>query len=729
MIQQTLGMKIFLYSIFFALFFVGTAQAITVITEYSYGVANASQYWGVAGYYPWLAFDHNYANEDKWTTADVATAPHWLMMDYGLNPHAINNYSILAQSPGTYQQPTAWQLEGSNDDFASRIVIDAQSGQTLTAGSWYNYKNGTINGVSFRYYRLLITDSSNPGGNPIGLNELSLYNDSTITAPVASFNANPMNGTSPLAVTITDTSENTPTSWDYTIKGYGSNSTVYANASTEQNPSFTFLNGNYTITLIATNLDGSGTSAPVWINVSLNSPTADFLGFPRYDCYPLNVSFTDLSMGYLITSWFWDFGDGTNSTLQNPYHIYSSSNLFDVSLNVTNSSGSNTLIKYSYVDTTHCPTPTPTPPPQQWCGAQDLFFDHDQSSDPLGYEQLLNFPDGNPEVDENVTLRDTFGYVPIDQYITPIGLPNINLIEYGAWRFRTYDYVSTTVGNTTLNFTVYKYDQTTALQTYLFSIESADINDLTVTEILTGYASSTNFTLLSTDRLVIKVSGKTDHSSNVFLHFVYQGFSHASHVNPAYFICPIVPTPTPTPIPTPTTIGPEPTRSTFSCNGNVTSTSILWDIAPYVPYQKLYLDGIDMTAYYPNSSIIVQSGLGSSEKHTLSVISGSTEYTTICETTASEESRQQGSVIAFLTNLNEWIYLIVILPLLLYGLKIKASIYSTIILFIASGVSLYALATWLIDNPQTVTDIWHLQFFVYGFLFLLGFIIWVAKKR
>jgi PKD repeat protein len=46
------------------------------------------------------------------------------------------------------------------------------------------------------------------------------------------------------------------------------------------------------------------------------------------------VQFTDKTLGHPI-SWFWDFGDGTTSTEQNPKHTYSKSGLYTVSLSVT----------------------------------------------------------------------------------------------------------------------------------------------------------------------------------------------------------------------------------------------------------------------------------------------------------------------------------------------------------------------------------------------------------
>lgn len=86
------------------------------------------------------------------------------------------------------------------------------------------------------------------------------------------------------------------------------------------------------------------------------------LGYPQIEAafaadvltgiQPLEVQFTDLSQpgSGPITSWFWDFGDGETSTLQNPNHTFLDAGIFDVSLTVTNTSDStSTLILQDYI--------------------------------------------------------------------------------------------------------------------------------------------------------------------------------------------------------------------------------------------------------------------------------------------------------------------------------------------------------------------------------------------
>lgn len=76
-------------------------------------------------------------------------------------------------------------------------------------------------------------------------------------------------------------------------------------------------------------------------------PTSNF----TYVSTDSSFSFTDLSSP--SDTWYWDFGDGYYSTLQNPEHVYEAFDTYLVCLTVTDSCGSNT-----YCDTVnYCQSP------------------------------------------------------------------------------------------------------------------------------------------------------------------------------------------------------------------------------------------------------------------------------------------------------------------------------------------------------------------------------------
>ena len=78
------------------------------------------------------------------------------------------------------------------------------------------------------------------------------------------------------------------------------------------------------------------------------SPVADFIGTPVSGSVPMVVMFTDLSTN-VPTSWLWDFGDGSTSTLRDPMHTYTVAGTYTVSLTATNAAGSNTKTRISYI--------------------------------------------------------------------------------------------------------------------------------------------------------------------------------------------------------------------------------------------------------------------------------------------------------------------------------------------------------------------------------------------
>jgi PKD repeat protein len=155
------------------------------------------------------------------------------------------------------------------------------------------------------------------------------------------------------SVQFTDTSTMSPSSWDWTFNG-GTPST-----STQQNPLITYNTpGVYTVTLTATNINGSDTETKVnYITVNiLQAPVADFAASLTNISAGESVDFTDLSAN-IPTSWSWTFEGGTpsGSTDQNPTVTYNTPGTYTVTLTATNSVGSDTETKVDYIDVAEKP--------------------------------------------------------------------------------------------------------------------------------------------------------------------------------------------------------------------------------------------------------------------------------------------------------------------------------------------------------------------------------------
>ncbi|MCS6992112.1 MAG: PKD domain-containing protein [Chitinophagales bacterium] len=113
------------------------------------------------------------------------------------------------------------------------------------------------------------------------------------------------------------------------------------NTSTLQNPIHTYATiGTYQITLTVSNSNGCVETISKSISVGIG-PQAAFVA-PQNICTGIEATFSDISVpggGNTITAWFWDFGNGTTSTQQNPVVSFNVAGTYLVSLTVTSSNG------------------------------------------------------------------------------------------------------------------------------------------------------------------------------------------------------------------------------------------------------------------------------------------------------------------------------------------------------------------------------------------------------
>ena len=114
---------------------------------------------------------------------------------------------------------------------------------------------------------------------------------------------------------------------------------TFGNGATSQssNPCNTFaVAGNYNVSLVVQ--DTMGCLDTIIQPVTIHPlPTANFT-YSGATCQNSVISFLG-SSGNGVTGWYWIFGDGDTSTLQNPIHTYTSSGTFNPILIVTNQFG------------------------------------------------------------------------------------------------------------------------------------------------------------------------------------------------------------------------------------------------------------------------------------------------------------------------------------------------------------------------------------------------------
>jgi len=195
---------------------------------------------------------------------------------------------------------------------------------------------------------------------------------------------------------------------------------------------FSALTNTYpTATLTISNLNSKPFLADILIEA--NNINSNFTATPVSGNAPLEVNFTNQSTGN-ITSYLWNFGDGSTSTSENPEHTYQSSGSYDVSLTISDGVNQDTETKFSYIQVL-----TPTEP------------------------TLSNgFATPNPG-----TSGETFSF-----YVTYTD-PSGNTPSDVKLKFTTYTYSMNYVSGNVTSGAIYKYEGTiSSTGTYAFHFEA-----------------------------------------------------------------------------------------------------------------------------------------------------------------------------------------------------------------------------------------------------------------
>lgn len=129
-------------------------------------------------------------------------------------------------------------------------------------------------------------------------------------------------------VTFIDTSSHNPTSWHWDF-GDG-------NTSTYENPLHQYTTeGTYTVTLVVTNMGGSSTFTKE-VNVEFFEIDFTIAGSNIVNSV---VSFSPINTYSESVEWFWNFGDGNSSILQNATNQFATVGTYTIQLNAENANG------------------------------------------------------------------------------------------------------------------------------------------------------------------------------------------------------------------------------------------------------------------------------------------------------------------------------------------------------------------------------------------------------
>ncbi len=148
--------------------------------------------------------------------------------------------------------------------------------------------------------------------------------------------------TSPRTVNFSNTSTSTNGPLTYNWQ-FGSGS-----SSSQQNPAQIFFTGIYDPFLVVR--DTLGCTDTAFSHIEITQVIAGFRAASTNACNGVAMQFTDTSN--FASSWLWNFGDGSTSTLQNPTHVYNANGSYTVTLTVTYNGCTDTRTQTSYINVT-----------------------------------------------------------------------------------------------------------------------------------------------------------------------------------------------------------------------------------------------------------------------------------------------------------------------------------------------------------------------------------------
>ncbi|MBI4931573.1 MAG: gliding motility-associated C-terminal domain-containing protein [Bacteroidetes bacterium] len=255
-----------------------------------------------------------------------------------VNPGVTTTYTVIITDANgcTSTGTTTIYVYGMNMSVTLNATPSICIGQTATLSASvsgnnatnYYWSNNLGNGAGpFTVSPTITTTYSVIVTNVCGATAAAIA--TVVVHPLPLINLAPQNETGCDAVTLqfsdTNSSNNGSTyNWSF---GDGTHSASAV-------PSHTYTeSGSYNVNVVVTSPYGCSAAAQTFCTVGIiASPDANFISDPPLETSILQPDFRFFDKSINATQWLWDFGDETNSTQQNPHHIYAQTGIYTVKL-------------------------------------------------------------------------------------------------------------------------------------------------------------------------------------------------------------------------------------------------------------------------------------------------------------------------------------------------------------------------------------------------------------
>jgi PGF-pre-PGF domain-containing protein len=319
--------------------------------------------------------------------------------DGGQNVYT-TNFVITAENVSNYDRiyqydPLGWcsSLGYNSSTVTGANIFTAGSNETLEAVSFYTTDSNSFYNISIYL---------DPEDGPINASgPVSVKNGSM---PLAGYHTVDLDTNVSLSegqnfsvmITFTTPTYNYPLAIERAISGHSSN------AHAEKGQSYLRVNET-----TWEDISQNGTNVCIKAFTKEDKePESRFVADKRYVHVNEPVNFHDASL-FSPESWEWDFGDNSTSTEQDPSHFYTSTGIYNVSLNASNEFGSNSKKRTSFIQVLNTTINVNSSGNADFTNIQDAIVAASEGDtiivEPGTYTERLSFRK------DNLTLRSSTG--------------------------------------------------------------------------------------------------------------------------------------------------------------------------------------------------------------------------------------------------------------------------------------------------------------------------------